>query len=163
MTLSRKTRRLDELPQEAAPGRDLWLAIAAQIAPAQSRPKRRLGVAPWLAWAVTAGLAVVATGTWWMQRDPGVAALTAGDPALKQERERLAAELPAMLDALPFADRFGAQQSLRAVRSAQSQILAALRKDAADPELLEWLRDNQQQEVRVMRSIASAGALTRSL
>ncbi len=172
MTTPHETRRLDELAQEIAPARDLWPAIAAQIeadaAPAKARAaaRARRSFAPWLPWAVTAGLALVGTGLWWSQRsgsalDPLLAGI--GDPALETERQRLAAEVPGLLDALPVEARFGATQSLDAVRSARSQIVAALRRDANDPALREWLRDNQQQEVRVMQAIVDVGTQTRML
>jgi len=166
-----KTRRLDALAQDIAPARDLWPAIAAQIetpaARAPARSSRRF--ASWLPWAVTAGLAFVASGAWWVQRhgvarqDPELAALEAADPALANERRRLAAEIPALLEELPFEARFGATQSLDAVRGARTRIVAALKRDANDPELREWLLDIQQQEVRVMRAIANAGTQTRLL
>lgn len=179
MTIPRETRRLDELAQDIAPARDLWPSIASQIqaaeaglatsrgksaAPLRDRANRLR--APWFPWAVTAGLAFVATGVWWSQHagdavEPELAAI--GDPATEIERQRLAAQLPGVLEALPVEARFGATQSLDAVRSARSQIVAALRRDGDDPALREWLRDNQQQEVRVLRAIVDVGNQTRVL
>ena len=182
MTTTRETRRLDELTRDIAPAHDLWPAIARKIeaegqldAPRGATPARRrrgrpsmpwLPWLPWLPWAVTAGLAFIATGVWWSQRggeaiEPELAAI--GDPAIETERRRLAAEVPGVLDALPADARFGATQSLDAVRSARSQIVAALRRDGEDPALREWLRDNQQQEVRVLRAIVDVGTQTRAL
>lgn len=159
MNTPRETRRLDELAQDIAPARDLWPSIAREIRPGRTR-------APWMPWALAAGLAFVASGLWWSQRGgdatpPELAAI--GDPVIEAERQRLAGELSGVLDALPVDARFGAKQSLDAVRSARSQIVAALRRDGDDPALHEWLRDNQQQEVRVLRAIVDAGNRTRTL
>jgi hypothetical protein len=87
---------------------------------------------------------------WWM-RQPGNGA----DP--------LAAQVAAGLDALPLEARFGASQSLGALRSARQKIAAELKRDPEDPALREWLADTQAEEARVRQSIVEAGARVRTL
>jgi len=153
-------RRLDELPRDIAPARDLWPSIAVRIEAeaAPARPRRR-ALPVWLPWSITAGLALFASGAWWMTRpgDHGV------DAEYRSERNRLAAQLPAVLDTLPAEARIGASQSLDAVRDAREKVLAELKRSGDDPVLREWLADTQQQEVRVMQAIVEAGARGRVL
>jgi hypothetical protein len=173
-----RVQRLDQLPQEIAPTRDLWPSIAEGISSGQARPTagrlrlRRLRPSGWVPWAVAAGIPLLVVGavSMWRTSDlggivarPDLQAATAGDPAFVRERETLAAALPSALAALPLQARIGATSSLSTVRIAQKRVLAALAKDNGNPALHEWLRDLQQQELRVMESIAGAGEQARML
>lgn len=140
-------RGLAELPRDIPPAHDLWPSILAQIAPpaATAKPLRR-PLASWLPWAVTAGLAVVVSGTWWMHRNTS------------EDQDLLAA-----LGALPIDARLGAKQSLDAVRNAREQIADELKRNGDDPALRQWLADTQQQEILVRQAIVDAGARSRAL
>jgi len=133
--------KLDDLPRDIPPARDLWPSIAERIQGAAEpvRPRRRWGT--WLPWAVTAALALFVSGAWWVHRPGG------RDP----------------LASLPLEARLGATQSLDAVRDAREQVLAELARNGDDPALREWLADLQQQEARVTQAIADAGERARAL
>lgn len=173
-----RVQRLDQLPQDIEPTHDLWPSIAERISNGRSRSTtarlrfKRFVTAECAPWAVTAGivfLVAIATSIWLTSERGGVIAppqLQAAvpvDPVFVHERETLAATLPSALAALPLQARIGATSSLATVRTAQKRVLAALAKDGRNPELHEWLRDLQQQELQVMESIASAGEHARML
>ena len=160
------------LPQEIAPPRDLWPAIAARLAE-QPRPvSRRFS---WPA-ALAAGFLVAAVSallTWGLMRDPDLASgekllpvnygpnsalgavqLKARDDLLVQFRQRL--------DELPPGTRATVVKNLAIIQRAADEIDVALAQDPASGLLNGLLLSTYQEELQIYsRVVTSGGALTR--
>ncbi len=171
MTPSDSSRRIDrvsQLPQEIAPTRDLWPAIAAQLgnaesAPAAPAPRRRVG-----SWSlgIAAGVALLAVG-FLIGRQPPDAVSPAAQPVMavnfapgadyEKARAALMAELPAKLDALSPESRRQVLASLETLRRSLDEIRQALGQDPANLLLQSMLVNTYQEEMRVLTTVNEAG------
>jgi hypothetical protein len=181
-----KITSLRDLPQDVAPPRDLWPAIAAQIAPQSvtafarhtARPaSARLMQMRWL--AAAAMVAAVAVGIW-VGRDllPFRGTAAGGAPALnaqngagatgkvdvtyvpdaryQRQRAALLASLQAQLATLPPESRVKVLTSLAAIDKAKSDLESALGKDPSNALLQGLLVNTYQDEMRVLAAVHTA-------
>ena len=166
-------RRLDEalerLPRSLEPGRDLWPAIAAQLAPRGVRSRRA-----W-PWAAAAGLLLVLGSSLitaaLLQRAPprvaqeppvrvepaySTAAFGPGhtlDPAYDAARRELLRSLAARIDRLPPDVRGQVERNLAVIGQASAEINAALALSPGDPLLEELLINTYQDELAMLASV----------
>jgi len=156
------------LPQEIAPPRDLWPAIAAKLSKQSRAAPRRFG---WPA-ALAAGFLVAAISallTWGLMRDPmaaplpvnygpnsalGAVQLKARDDLLVQFRQRL--------NELPPETRETVVKNLAIIQRAADEIDAALSQDPASGLLNGLLLSTYQEELQIYSKVVTAGdVLTR--
>jgi hypothetical protein len=146
-----RINRVDELPRDIAPSRDLWPNIAARIESEgrQARRSRKPGAgwlaagwSTWIGWVALAAVAAVGWGLYWQRPVPA-------DPNA------------ALLAALPPDARLAAEASLAEIRDSRARIMAAIERDRGDPQLQEMLVNNLHEEARVMRQIEDAGQLSK--
>jgi hypothetical protein len=172
------------LPQEIAPPRDLWPAIAARLA-AQSRAAPRR-----FAWsaAIAAGFLIASVSallTWGLMRDPDaatgenlLAGRTAAQTALMpvnygpnsalgvvqlKARDELLVQFKQRLDELPPETRETVVKNLAIIQRAADEIGAALAQDPASGLLNGLLLSTYQEELQIYsRVVATGDAVTRS-
>jgi hypothetical protein len=171
----RRVRSLTDLPQDVAPARDLWPAIAAAIESdrAAAQPARRTGFGIRFAAGLAASVGLVAIGVWVGARLPAdppaataeltnvsapaaIAAAFAANPQLAAERTRLLGEAERKLAELPAADRERVAASLAAIRRSMTEIEAALGREPTNTLLQELLVTTTQDELRVLSALAEA-------
>jgi hypothetical protein len=176
------------LPQEIAPPRDLWPAIAAKLSEQSRAAPRRFG---WPA-ALAAGLLVAAISallTWGLMRDPDPATgenltgenLLAGRSASQaaplpvsygpnsalgevqlKARDDLLVQFRPRLDELPPETRETVVRNLAIIQRAADEIDAALAQDPASGLLNGLLLSTYQEELQIYSKVVIAGdALTR--
>ncbi len=166
-------RRLQALPAEIAPPRDLWPAIASELEP-QVAPARR----SWLWQAAAAAVLVVAssivTSVWLRPQTHPVAQVSpppanvtmtpaarraAFGPSHALDAEYIAArgQLARMLDErigrLPASAREKVELNLAEMRRAADEINRALATAPGDPLLEELLLTTYQEELAVLASV----------
>ena len=167
-------RRLQALPIELAPPRDLWPAIAAELEP-HVAPARR----SWLSQAAAAAVLVIAssvvTTVWLRQQMHPVAQVSPAPPAnvtmrpgarraafgpshaLDAEYVAARAQLARMLDErigrLPPSAREKVELNLAEMRRAADEINRALATAPGDPLLEELLLTIYQEELAVLASV----------
>jgi hypothetical protein len=153
---------LRQLPQSAAPPRDLWPGIKSRLAPRRS------------SWAVPASLAAgvliaalgFVIGTQVRDttdrpalRDSGALRYAAlrSDPGYELHREELLRALPAKLAGLPTESQQRLRNSLLAVQQAMQNIKAELGRDSGNALLQELLISTSQEEMRVLTAVDEFG------
>jgi hypothetical protein len=166
-----RVRRLDELPQDVQPIRDLWPTIAAAIeatkkSPVAAAPSRaHLWSLSWMTWAACASLALLTVGVILVQHDPlhsngaemaAVQAALGDDADYTAGRAALAAAMPSRIAALPTEAQAGVAAGLAAIHEAEAELQQAIKSDPGDPLLLEMLIATRQEEMRVMTSVQGA-------
>lgn len=163
------------LPQEIAPPRDLWPAIAARLSE-QSRAGSRRFTWPMALAAVFLVASVSALLTWGLMREPdavpgptqtalvpvnygpnsalGAVQLKARDDLLVQFRQRL--------DELPPRTRETVVKNLAVIQRAADEIDAALAQDPASGLLNGLLLSTYREELQIYSKVVTSGdALTR--
>jgi hypothetical protein len=171
------------LPQEIAPPRDLWPAIAAKLSEQSRAAPRRYG---WPA-ALAAGFLIAAVSallTWGLMRDPDPATgenLLAGRAASQaaplpvnygpnsalgevqlKARDDLLVQFRPRLDELPPETRETVVKNLAIIQRAADEIDAALAQDPASGLLNGLLLSTYQEELQIYSKVVTAGdALTR--
>ena len=166
-----------DLPTEIAPKRDLWPDIEAAIAePAQQRSSWT----PYLAQAAAIVLLVGASSsiTYMMTKSGAdVSPQSGGQIALDSEfvsfgnnyelgqgfqdaRNNLAAQLDLELDRLSPDARAGVEENLEVIRSAITEINAALEEEPNNVHLQDLLLKTYRDELTVMRKV---GGLTQNV
>jgi hypothetical protein len=173
---------LRELPRDIAPPRDLWQAIAAQIAapnavPAPAQRSIRNGRLRVL--AAAAVIAALAVGIWIGRAVlPGAPAAGAGSMATNltgvepgsfhaayvmdskyvRQRAELVKDLESRLAALPPQSRAKVVSSLQAISDSKRDLEAELGKDPSNALLQELLVNTYQDEMRVLTAVHEAAA-----
>lgn len=172
---ARRIRRVEELPREIAPARDLWPGIAAQIeaerAATASSPVVRRGAGLRWVGGLAASVALVAVGVWLgRMTQPDVTVADASAPAALQlaafapgadyEAARRAelARLPARLAALPPQSREQVRASLETLQRSIREIQAALGNEPANALLQSMLIDTYHEEMRVLTTLNAAAS-----
>jgi len=161
-----KIRSLRELPQGAAPARDLWPRIESRLA-----PRRRTWAVPA---SLAAGVVLVTLGiliglqvrdpvTPQLAQQPGqqaagtqIRAALMSDPGYQAQRDELLGALPAKLANLPPDSQQRVRDSLLAVQAAMSTLEAELGRDAGNALLQELLISACQEEMRVLTAVGDA-------
>jgi hypothetical protein len=159
---------LRQLPQSAAPTRDLWPGIRSGLAPRRS------------SWAVPAALAagvlIAALGfvigtqlrdtadrpaSW----DSGalVRAALQSDPGYERHREELLRALPAKLAGLPTESQQRLRDSLLSVQQAIQNIKVELGRDSGNALLQELLINTSQEEMRVLTAVDQIGGFNQEI
>jgi len=174
---NRHVNRLDELPRDIPPTRDLWPAIAAAIeadraatAPVAGGRRR--------AWLPVAGLAAsvalvaigVLIGRSFAPSAPPVAIQATGaqdaavipaalqrDAEYRRQRDELVGEVEVRLQAMPAAERDKVMASLATLRRSIAEIEAALGRDPANALLQELLVSSCQEEMRALTAVRDSG------
>lgn len=167
-------RSLRELQRDIAPPRDLWPAIAAQIAAdradgavgAFSSTRWRPSKGQWF--ALAAVVASLAVGVWLGHmlalsgstptpaqmaasgKPPLVPAAFVNDAQYIHQRNELLRDLEAMLAELPPETRNKVSASLESVHKSMAEIQAALGRDPGNALLQELLVNTYQDEMRVL-------------
>ena len=176
----RRVNRIDELPRDVPPARDLWPAIAQAIEQAaeveKAAPISR-GRNWWPAPAVAAAIALVALGVViGRQMTPDVvvtSASTQGAPATdiaampaayqrdakyREMRAGLLADVEKRLETMPAAEREKVAASLATLRRSIGEIEAALGRDPANALLQELLVSSRQEEMRALTVVRDSGS-----
>jgi hypothetical protein len=154
---------LRQLPQSAAPARDLWPGIKSGLTPRRS------------SWAVPASLAAgvliaalgVVIGTQLRNTAPPaqqdssalLRAALRSDPSYERHREELLRALPAKLSGLPAESQQRLRESLLAIQQAMQNIKAELGRDSGNALLQELLISTSQEEMRVLTAVDEFGGL----
>ncbi len=171
-------RTLGQLPQDVAPTRDLWPAIAAEISRdaqcAAETTSRRRGPARMQWVALAAVVAALAVGMWvgrnvlpvgGSQSPPHiaanggrdvVAAAYVRDPRYLKDRAELLRALDAKLKILPPETQQKVTASLATIRKSIADIQAALGHDPGNALLQELLVNSYQDEMRVLTAVREA-------
>lgn len=171
--------RAAELPQEIAPPRDLWPAIAARLAATPQRAGFRA-----LGWpgALAAGFVVASVSallTWGLMRepDPAVASSPAASGASAAAailpvqygpnsglganelaaRDELLVQFRRRLDELPPQTREAVMKNLAIIQRAADEIDAALAQDPASGLLNELLLGAYKQELQLYSKVVTSG------
>jgi hypothetical protein len=158
-----RARSLAELPQGIEPPRDLWPAIAAQIAGEQRRPAAQ----PRWQWALAAGLAALTIGVLLgrvsMAPQPDMTASSADiargalfDAKFVAQRNQLRASVLQKVAALPPAERDKLLRSVTALRRAVEDIQGALGRDPGNALLQELLVNACQDEMNNLSDIRNS-------
>ena len=164
----RRIRRLSELPEEIAPPRDGWPALAAQLSgvrPARDRLRSRSVVA---AAALLAALVFGMALDRWILRPapaprpvsaaPGV--LTAAlitDPRDLHEQAALTRALEARLKTLPAPTRRKVLESLATLQRSVRQIRRALGREPGNALLQTLLIETYQDQMQLLSSAPELG------
>jgi hypothetical protein len=175
----KRIRSLGELAQNVPPPRDLWPAIAAEIAKdAQGASKRgRNGANPvtrtqWV--ALAAVIAALAVGVWFGRNviplggSPSQMAELGGaedvitaayikDPGYMRDRAELVRSLDEKMKTLPLDTQRKVTASLETIRKSIADIQSALGKDPGNALLQELLVNSYQDEMRVLTAVHEAG------
>jgi len=166
-----------ELPQDVAPPRDLWPAIAARL----DQQDRRTRAFRWPV-ALAAGFLVAAVSallTWGLMRDPGAGPaeprLAGPTPAADAvvpvhygpntplgaaqlaARDELLVRFRARLEELPPATRESVVKNLAVIQRAADEIDAALAQDPASRLLNELLLNTYRNELQLYSKVVTAG------
>jgi hypothetical protein len=168
--------KIDALPREVDPGRDLWRGVAQRIE-AQRRARRRWFVGGSLAMAATVllavGVATSAHGTKPVPEGlaahppassvapaPAVSAPAAAPKSLVPEEDSYRAALAALAPTLaqrkaqlPEADAAKVETSLRAIETALATTRAALTEHPDDPDLRAELDAEYEQEIQTINDV----------
>jgi hypothetical protein len=180
---TRRVTRIDELPQDVPPARDLWPGIAAaiareigadKVAMMEAVPARRR---TWMPLAgMAAAVALVAFGVvigLQLQATPSsavanVAARQGADGSVlpaawrddeyRTQRAALMAEVQSRLQTMPPAEREKVAASLRTLQRSITDIEAALGRDPANALLQELLVDSCQEEMRALAAVRDSGS-----
>jgi hypothetical protein len=159
---------LRQLPQSAAPARDLWPGIKSSLAPRRS------------SWAVPASLAacvlitvlgfVIGTQVRNTTDRPALQdsgallrAALRSDPGYERHREELLRALPAKLAGLPAESQQRLRDSLLAVQQAIQNIKVELGRDSGNALLQELLISTSQEEMRVLTAVDEFGGFNREI
>jgi hypothetical protein len=170
--------KASSLPQEIAPPRDLWPAIAAKLSE-QSRPASRRFTWPM---ALAAGFLVASVSallTWGLMRDPGavpapnlVAGSTATQTALVpvnygpnsalgavqlKARDDLLVQFRQRLEELAPETREAVVKNLAIIQRAADEIDAALARDPASGLLNGLLLSTYQEELQIYSKVVTSG------
>jgi hypothetical protein len=164
--------RLQQLPREIEPGRDLWAGIESRLEPRAAVDRRRPA---WL-WQAAAAVLLVAgssllTATLMNERrDDGTMAASSAvetvqampiafgpgkrlDPEYLAARRQLTAVLDERMASLPASTRAKLEASLGELRRAAEQINVALAEQPDDPLLQELLLATYQDELAVLANV----------
>jgi hypothetical protein len=174
----RKVGSPGDLPQDIAPGRDLWPGIAAAIgadagprtgSAAMAPPPRPHTPHPLLALAAAA--ACVAVGVWLGRATapPPTAAVAppassavpvsyAPDARFDRAREELLRDVGVRLAALPPESRAKVEASLADLQRARTEIESALGRDPGNALLQAMLVNSYQDEMRVLAAVRETWA-----
>jgi hypothetical protein len=176
--MKKRIRSLSELPQSVPPPRDLWPAIAAEIAKdTKAAGKRtRHGANPvtrtqWV--ALAAVIAALAVGVWVGRNVIPIAGppskladfsgaqdvITAAyikDPRYMHDRAQLVRSLDEKLKTLPPDTQRKVTASLETIHKSIADIQAALGKDPGNALLQELLVNSYQDEMRVLTAVQQA-------
>ena len=180
MTIPDSSRRIDrvsQLPQDVAPARDLWPAIASAIAtqgePPQpqvlSQPPQRRSRTLAGTWGLglAAGVALLGVGFLIGRQTPDTVApatqpmlAVSFEPGESYQKARAAQleQLPAKLAALSPESRRQVLASLETLRRSLDDIRKALGEDPANLLLQSMLVNTYQEEMRVLTTVNEAGA-----
>ena len=166
------------LPQEIAPPRDLWPAIAARLSEQTRTAPRRFN------WpmALAAGVLVASVSavlTWSLMREPGAAPgadMIAGTAATQavpmpvnygpnsalgsaqlKARDDLLVQFRQRLDQLPPATRETVVKNLAIIQHAADEIGAALAQDPASGMLNSLLLSAYQEELQIYSKVVTTG------
>ena len=174
---SRRVDRVSQLPQDIAPARDLWPAIASTMASNLSaqteqsqpivepqQPSRRFG-----AWGLglAAGVALLGVGFLIGRQTPDALApvtppmvAVSFEPGESYQKARAAQleQLPARLAALSPESRRQVLASLETLRRSLDDIRKALGEDPANLLLQSMLVNTYQEEMRVLTTVNEAGS-----
>jgi len=176
--MKKPIRSLDQLAQSVPPPRDLWPAIAAEIAKEpKGTVKRRDGVNPvtrtqWV--ALAAVIAALAVGVWVGRNVMPIAGrpsqiadlngtqdvITAAyikDPRYMRDRAELVRSLDEKMKSLPPETQRKVTASLETIHKSIADIQAALGKDPGNALLQELLVNSYQDEMRVLTAVHEAG------
>jgi hypothetical protein len=161
---SRRLDRVSQLPQDIAPARDLWPAIASAIEALPQQPPRRFG-----AWGLglAAGIALLGVGFLIGRQTPDALApatqpmlAVSFEPGESYQKARAAQleQLPARLAALSPESRRQVLASLETLRRSLDEIRKALGEDPANLLLQSMLVNTYQEEMRVLTTVNEAGS-----
>jgi hypothetical protein len=162
-------RSLHELPQAAAPGRDLWPGIQSQLL-----PRRRSWAVPA---SLAAGVVLLVVGFFIGTQTRTDATLAAGaresgaliqaalidDPGYQQQREELLRALPAKLEQLPPESRQHVRDSLLAIQTAMQSIKTELGRDSGNVLLQELFVSTCQEEMRLLTTVGDIDGLNQEI
>ncbi|MEO8061846.1 MAG: hypothetical protein ABI821_03765 [Pseudomonadota bacterium] len=172
----RRIKRIDELPQNAPPVRDLWPAIAAAIEAEKSvaspvvSPQRRQRWLP--AAGLAAAVALVAIGVLigrsvspvriietagTQQPTANVISAALRGTHYREQRDVLLVEVQHKLTDMPAAERVKVAASLATLRRSIGEIEAALGRDPANALLQELLVNSCQEEMRALTAVRDSG------
>jgi hypothetical protein len=172
----RRIKRIDELPQNVPPARDLWPAIATAIEADKSgtgvviSPQRRQRWLP--AAGMAAALALVAIGAFIgrsfgpaqvvqsassPQPATGVIPAALRDANYRKQRDVLLVEVQHKLESMPASERAKVGASLATLRRSIGEIEAALGRDPANALLQELLVNSVQEEMRALTAVRDSG------
>jgi hypothetical protein len=175
---NRHVNRLEELPRDIPPARDLWPAIAAAIEADRATVVPQVEGARRRAWLPAAGLAAsvmlvaigvligrsfapsatpVATHASGAQHPAVVPAALQRDAEYQRQREQLMGEVQVRLQAMPAAERDKVMASLATLRRSIAEIEAALGRDPANALLHELLVSSCQEEMRALTAVRDSG------
>ena len=160
---TQRVRSLAGLPRGIEPPRDLWPAIAAQIAGQQRQP----AAPPRWQWALAAGLAALTIGvllgrlsvTLQTETTASGADISRGaffDAKFVAQRNLLRTAVLQQLAALPPAERDQVLHSVTALRRAVEDIQGALGKDPGNALLQELLVNACQDEMTNLSDIRNS-------
>ena len=169
----RRVTRVDELPRDIPPARDLWPAIAAAIEADKAQAAAPIETRRRAAWRPAAGMAaavaLVAIGVLIgrefapttdtpVANAPAPAAAPVLMPAAyTQQRDALLVEVNAKLAAMPQVDREKVAASLATLRRSIAEIEAALGRDPANALLQELFVSSCQEEMRALTAVRDSG------
>lgn len=177
--MKKPIRSLGELAQSVPPPRDLWPAIAEEIAKdakvAGKRGRDAANPVTRLQWvALAAVIAALAVGVWVGRNvipvggSPSQIAELGGaqdvisaayikDPRYLRDRAELVRSLDAKMKTLPPETQRKVSASLETIRKSIADIQAALGKDPGNALLQELLVNSYQDEMRVLTAVHEAG------
>lgn len=172
MTMPDSSRRIDrvsQLPQDIAPARDLWPAIAAAVAAQYPQPAVRSQQPRFGSWGTGLAAGVVMLGVGFLigrqtpdANAPAMPSMVAVsfDPGESYEKARAAQLelLPAKLAALSPESRRQVLASLETLRRSLDEIRKALGEDPANILLQSMLVNTYQEEMRVLTTVNEAGS-----
>jgi hypothetical protein len=156
---------VSQLPQDIAPARDLWPAIAAQLPSQSSSPPQHRRFGNW-GIGLAAGVVMLGVGFLIGRQTPDATApamqsmlAVSFDPGESYRKARAAQleQLPARLAALSPESRRQVLASLETLRRSLDEIRKALGEDPANLLLQSMLVNTYQEEMRVLTTVNEAG------